>query len=54
MTMTLDLDLDVEAALDAQARQAVAEGVGRGLAGVLGDDHGRHCHAVAAEEVHQA
>ena len=48
------LDGVVQAALDAQARQAVAEGVGRGLAGVLGDDHGRHGHAVAAEEVHQA
>ena len=34
--------------------QAVAEHIGGGLAGILGDDHSRNGKAVAAEQIDQA
>ena len=39
---------------NAERVQAIAEHIGGGLAGVLGDDHGRDGKAVAAEQVNQA
>ena len=50
----IPLDGIVELGGNAERVQAVAEHIGSGLAGVLGDDHGRDSKAVAAEQVNQA
>ena len=48
------LDGIVQLGGNAERVQAIAEDVGGGLAGVLGDDHGRDSKTVAAEQVDQA
>ena len=48
------LDGIVQLGGNAERVQAIAEHIGGGLAGVLGDDHGRDGKAVAAEQVDQA
>ena len=44
----------MQVALDAQAVQALAERLGRGLVRVMGDDHAAGGEAHAAEDVHEA
>jgi len=50
----IPLDGIVQLGGNTERVQAVAEHIGSGLAGVLGDDHGRDGKAVAAEQVNQA
>ena len=50
----IPLDGIVQLGGNAERVQAIAEHIGGGLAGVLGDDHGRDGKAVAAEQVNQA
>ena len=48
------LDGIVQLGGNAERVQAIAEDIGSGLAGVLGDDHGRDGKAVTTEQVNQA
>lgn len=50
----IPLDGIVQLGGNTERVQAVAEHIGSGLAGVLGDDHSRDSKAVAAEQVNQA
>ena len=52
--MGIALDGIVQLGGNAERVQAIAEDIGGGLAGVLGDNHGRDSKTVAAEQVDQA